>query len=151
MSVESSVDTLQVVVFRLLDQTSNRREEYGIGVEQVQEIRFLENITRIPKAPSHVIGVMNLRGKIISVIDLKSKLGFHTSGSAGASSRILVAEIKGVLMGLLVDEVDQVMRISGKEIEPSPSESESAKYVKGIAKTQDRLIVLLDLPKLLEG
>ncbi|MDP2667447.1 MAG: chemotaxis protein CheW, partial [Nitrosopumilaceae archaeon] len=60
MSVESSVDTLQVVVFCLLDQTSNRREEYGIGVEQVQEIRFLENITRIPKAPSHVIGVMNL-------------------------------------------------------------------------------------------
>lgn len=151
MSVESSVDTLQVVVFRLLDQTSNRREEYGISIEQVQEIRFLENITRIPKAPSHVIGVMNLRGKIISVIDLKSKLGFHASGSTVASSRILVTEIKGVLMGLLVDEVDQVMRISGKEIEPSPSESESAKYVKGIAKTQDRLIVLLDLPKLLEG
>lgn len=151
MSVESSVDTLQVVVFRLLDQTSNRREEYGIGVEQVQEIRFLENITRIPKAPSHVIGVMNLRGKIISVIDLKSKLGFHTSRSTAASSRILVAEIKGALMGLLVDEVDQVMRISGKEIEPSPSESESAKYVKGIAKTQDRLIVLLDLQKLLTG
>lgn len=151
MSVESSVDTLQVVVFRLLDQTSNRREEYGISIEQVQEIRFLENITRIPKAPSHVIGVMNLRGKIISVIDLKSKLGFHASGSTAASSRILVTEIKDALMGLLVDEVDQVMRISGKEIEPSPSESESAKYVKGIAKTQDRLIVLLDLPKLLEG
>ena len=151
MSVESSVDTLQVVVFCLLDQTSNRREEYGIGVEQVQEIRFLENITRIPKAPSHVIGVMNLRGKIISVIDLKSKLGFHTTGSTVASSRILVAEIKGALMGLLVDEVDQVMRISGKDIEPSPSESESVKYVKGIAKTQDRLIVILDLPKLLEG
>lgn len=151
MSVESSVDTLQVVVFRLLDQTSNRREEYGISIEQVQEIRFLENITRIPKAPSHVIGVMNLRGKIISVIDLKSKLGFHASGSTVASSRILVTEIKGALMGLLVDEVDQVMRISGKEIEPSPSESESAKYVKGIAKTQDRLIVILDLPKLLEG
>ncbi len=150
MSVESSVDTLQVVVFRLLDQTSNRREEYGIGVEQVQEIRFLENITRIPKAPSHVIGVMNLRGKIISIIDLKSKLGFHTSESIAASSRILVAEIKGTLMGLLVDEVDQVMRIFGKEIEPTP-ESESAKYVKGIAKTQDRLIVILDLPKLLEG
>lgn len=145
-----TTETLQVVAFSLIDQNSKKSEDYGVGIEQVQEIRVLETITRIPKAPAHVRGVTNLRGKIISIVDIKQKLGFPP-GEINPGSRILVAEIGGVLTGLLVDEVDQVMRISTSDVEPTPSgTSESSQYVKGIAKTEGRLIIILDLQKLLE-
>lgn len=144
-------ETLQVVVFRLVDKASKRNEEYGVGIEQVKEIRELESITRVPNSPSHVKGVTNLRGSIISVIDIKKLLGFPPSEELGVGSRILVVEIDGVTSGLLVDEVNQVMRILATDVEPAPAEtSESSQYVKGIAKTQGKLIILVDLQKLFE-
>lgn len=150
MSETVVAETLQVVVFGLVDK-SKVREEYGVSIEQVREIRALENITRVPKAPTHVRGVMNLRGKIISVIDVKQKLGFESDVETAAKSRILIADINGILTGLLVDEVDQVMRIPVKDVEPSPAGSSESPYIKGVAKTQGRLIILIDLEKLLEG
>ncbi|MBI1829086.1 MAG: purine-binding chemotaxis protein CheW [Thaumarchaeota archaeon] len=144
-----TTEALQAVVFSLIDNKSNKREEYGVSIEQVQEIRVLETITRVPKAPEYVRGVTNLRGKIISIIDVKQKLGFSYD-EIKPGTRILVAEINGILTGLLVDEVDQVMRISTKDIEAPPSGTSESQYVKGIAKTQNRLIIILDLQKLLE-
>lgn len=144
-----TTEALQAVVFSLIDSKSNKHEEYGVSIEQVQEIRVLETITRVPKAPEYVRGVTNLRGKIISIIDVKQKLGFPYD-EIKPGTRILVAEINGTLTGLLVDEVDQVMRISTKDIEIPPSGSSESQYVKGIAKTENRLIIILDLQKLLE-
>ena len=96
---------------------------------------------------SFVKGIMNLRGLIIPVIDVKDKLGFgSTDLSKESKQRILVAEVKDSLYGLLVDDVDQVMRIPSKEIGPAPPGAfEALNYVKGIAKTSDKLIVLLDV------
>ena len=140
-------DSLQVVTFCLVNQTNDKREDYAIPIEQVKEIRTLEEITKVPKAKSFVKGIMNLRGLIIPVIDVKDKLGFgSTDLSKESKQRILVAEVKDSLYGLLVDDVDQVMRIPSKEIGPAPPGAfEALNYVKGIAKTSDKLIVLLDV------
>jgi purine-binding chemotaxis protein CheW len=118
----------------------------------VREIRAVESITKIPKAKSYVKGIMNLRGLIIPVIDVKEKLGLGSDGKTNATKqRILVAEVSGTLTGLLVDEVDQVMRLQTKDIEAAPqSVLDSHNYIKGIAKINNKLIVLLDAFKLLE-
>jgi purine-binding chemotaxis protein CheW len=140
---------LQAVVFNLIDQKTNKKEDYGVSIEQVREIRPLESITKVPNAKSYVRGVMNLRGMIVPVIDVKEKLGFSNE-TTSQKSRILVADVDGKLTGLLIDEVDQVMRIPLKEIETDLSSGlESLEYIKGIAKISGRLIVLLDMQKLL--
>ncbi|HVB95603.1 MAG TPA: chemotaxis protein CheW [Nitrososphaerales archaeon] len=147
----ASAETLQLVVFSLMDETSKRREDYGIEIERIREITLPQIITRLPKAPAHVRGVTNLRGKIITVVDLRVKLGLP-AGADTKTSRMLVAESGGKTSGLLVDDVEQVMRISAKDVDPSiPEALEAVQYVKGVAKSQGRLIVLLDLNKLLEG
>ena len=140
---------LQAVVFNLIDQKTNKKEDYGVSIEQVREIRPLESITKVPNAKSYVRGVMNLRGMIIPVIDVKEKLGFSNE-TTSQKSRILVADVDGKLTGLLIDEVDQVMRIPLKEIETDLSSNlESLEYIKGVAKISGRLIVILDIQKLL--
>lgn len=140
---------LQAVVFNLIDQKTNKKEDYGVSIEQVREIRPLESITKVPNAKSYVRGVMNLRGMIVPVIDVKEKLGFSNE-TTSQKSCILVADVDGKLTGLLIDEVDQVMRIPLKEIETDLSSGlESLEYIKGVAKISGRLIVLLDMQKLL--
>jgi len=142
---------LQAVVFSLIDQKTGKKEDYGVSIEQVREIRPLESITKVPNAKSYVKGVTNLRGMIVPVIDIKEKLGF-SSDEASPKARILVADVKGRLTGFLIDEVDQVMRIPLKEVETNLSGGlESLAYINGVAKTSGRLIVLLDILKLLEG
>ena len=143
--------TLQIVVFSLLDSKLHKKEEYGVLIEQVREIRPLESITKVPNAKSYVRGVMNLRGMIVPVIDVKEKLGFSSNGIISSKARILVADVGGKLTGLLIDEVDQVMRITSKEVDTSlTSGLESLGYVKGVAKISNRLVVILDMEKLLE-
>lgn len=146
--MSATVQIIQVVVFSLTDPVTKRNEEYGIGVEQVQEIRTLETITRLPNSPTHVRGVTNLRGKIISIVDIKQKLGFPAS-DIGNNARVLIAELNDKQVGLLVDQVDQVMRISTSDIDLQ-SDSGFSQNMKGIAKVNDRLIIILDLPKLLQ-
>lgn len=139
----------KIVVFSLSDANTKKKTDYGVGVEQVQEIGTLEDVTRVPGAPTHVKGVMNLRGKIITIIDMRKMLGISSdaaSGTSGTSDRIIVAQIGQSIIGLLVDEVDQVIEISAGDIEPAPSVlSETAPYIKGIAKLKGDLYVLLDL------
>lgn len=153
MAQEVTTDSMQVVTFSLVNQANNKREDYAISIEQVKEIRTLEEITKVPKAKSYVKGIMNLRGIIIPVIDIKDKLGFGSTDLSNSSKqRILVAEVKNSLYGLLVDDVDQVIRIPSKNIGPAPPGAfEALNYVKGIAKTSEKLIVLLDILPLING
>jgi len=142
---------LQIVIFRLLDSKLNKKEEYGVLIEQVREIRPLESITKIPNAKSYVLGVMNLRGMIVPIMDVKEKLGFSSTDTPSPKARVLVADVNGKLTGLLIDEVDQVMRITSKEVETNLSGGlESLEYIKGVVKISGRLIVLLDMMNLLE-
>lgn len=150
MSDQAVSKTFQVVVFSLKLRDSEKKESFGVGIDQVKEIRTLEKITTVPRAPHYVKGIMNLRGQIIPVIDMKQRLGFSATKEE-TSSRILVTEIKNNLTGFLVDEVDRVIVIPIKDVETIQiSEQGLAKYVKGVAKSEGNLITLIDLQTLLE-
>ena len=150
MMTQTISDSLQVVSFNL-NSSSGKKEDYAVPIEQVREIRAVEKITKVPHSESHVKGIMNLRGLIIPVIDVKEKLGLDSTVNINSSKqRILVAEVNNSLTGLLVDEVDQVMRIQTKDIESAPQGAlESHNYVKGVAKINEKLMILLDVSLLL--
>lgn len=148
---QNKSDSIQVVSFGLKYGT-DKSESYAIPIEQVKEIRQLEEITPVPNSKSFVKGVMNLRGLIIPVIDVKAKLGFEESDVNKDEQRVLVAEVENSLYGLLVDDVDQVMRFSTEDIDPLPEGTvESDGQIKGIIRTENKLITLLDITKLIQG
>ena len=152
MTSEVIVSDFQIIIFRLYDEEKNKQENYGISIDQVKEIRPLESITVIPNSPPYVKGVMNLRGVIIPIIDLKEKLGFTKTHTINSKMMILVAEIDSKLVGLLTDGVDQVMKIPSSDVHCNVSGGfESIPYVLGVAKTGEKLIVLLDLGILLKN
>jgi purine-binding chemotaxis protein CheW len=126
------------------------REEYGVDVRQVQEIRRVTEITSVPRAPEFIRGVINLRGRILPVLDLKRKLGLGEV-EAGRATRIVVVRVKERLLGLLVDGASQVLKIAVSRIEPPPEEvvEKGGDYIRGVAKLDDRLIILVDLERLL--
>lgn len=146
------VDSLQVITFSLVNETTKKKENYAVPIEQIREIRNFSDITTVPKAKKYVLGVMNLRGLIISVIDIKKRLGFGEADIQNPKNyKIIIADVRDSIYGLIVDKVEDVMQISPEEIEPVPSDSfESYHYIKGIAKTQGKLLVLLDIIGLLE-
>lgn len=147
----ASLDSIQVVSFNIIN-SAGKKEDYAIPIEQVREIRSVEKITKVPRSESYVKGIMNLRGLIIPVIDVKQKLGLDSQNNSNTKQRILVADLNNSLTGLLVDEVDQVMRINTKDIDQAPQGAlESYHYVKGIAKVNERLVILLDVEGLLMG
>ncbi|MBI5146114.1 MAG: purine-binding chemotaxis protein CheW [Thaumarchaeota archaeon] len=147
--VQTISDSMQVVSFNIIN-SSGKKEDYAVPIEQVREIRAVEKITKVPHSEPHVKGIMNLRGLIIPVIDVKEKLGLDSVSTNSSKQRILVAEVNNSLTGLLVDEVDQVMRIQTKDIEPAPQGAlESRNYVKGVAKINEKLMILLDVGLLL--
>lgn len=151
MTQVTTTDSLQVVSFSLVNHKNGKKESYALPIGQVREIRTIDEITQVPKAKSYVKGIMNLRGVIIPVVDIKDKLGFgKTEITNKSKQRILVAEIDGTLCGILIDFVEQVMRIPQKDIGPAPSDAfEDYSYITGIAKTQKRLLVILDVNSLL--
>ncbi len=126
------------------------REEYGVDVRQVQEIRRLTEITTVPRAPQFIRGVINLRGRILPVLDLRSKLGLGQIPESRAA-RIIVVRVKDRVLGLLVDGASQVLKIPLSRIEPAPQEvvERGGDYIRGVAKLDDRLIILVDLERLL--
>lgn len=146
MNTETGTAALeeQLVVFRL------RRELYGVPIAAVREIIRWQQVTSIPTAPHFVEGVINLRGTVIPVIDLAKR--FSLEGAAATSeTRIVVVEMGQHLVGIVVDGVSEVLRITSDEIEPptSISGSVSIDFLRGVGKSDDRLIVLLDLDKVL--
>ena len=145
-----ATDTIQVVTFTITEKSS-KRGNYAIPIDQVKEIRTVDAITKIPKSKSYVKGLMNLRGKIIPIIDVNSKIGLASAHTDSAKQRILVVDVNDTLNGLLVDEVNEVMRLSSGDIEPPPTGAfDTHAFIKGIAKRDDKLIILLDASKLLE-
>ncbi len=141
-----SEETLQLVTFRL------GNEEFGIDIKKVQEINRMIEITKIPNAPSHVEGVVNLRGKIIPIVSLRTKLGFDQT-EWDKSTRIMVVEVEGKVLGFIVDSVSEVLRIQDVKIEPPPSitgGSDSA-YIEGVINLADRILILLDLNALFDA
>jgi purine-binding chemotaxis protein CheW len=128
------------------------KEEYGVDVRLVQEIRRVTEITQVPRAPEFIKGVINLRGRIIPVIDLKRKLGL---GEVAATklARIVVVTLRGRLLGLLVDGASQVLKVPVSLVEPAPEEvmQKGGDYLRGVAKLEKRLIILVDLETALAG
>ena len=135
---------LQLVTFSTGD------EEFGVDILKVQEIILPMAITKVPKAPEFVEGVINLRGKVIPVIDLRRRFGLK-SKTQDKYTRIIVIEINQMIVGFVVDSSSEVLRIPANTVEPPPPvvaglESE---YISGVGKLEDRLLILLDLDRLL--
>ena len=142
-------ETIQVVTFTITGKSS-KPGNYAVPIEQVKEIRTVDAITKIPRSKDYVKGIMNLRGKIIPIVDVNEKIGVTSTETDSTKQRILVADVNDTLTGLLVDEVNEVQRLSLKEIEAPPTGSfENGAYIKGIVNIKDRLIVLLDVSKFL--
>lgn len=126
------------------------REEYGVDVRLVQEIIRVTEITPVPRAPASIKGVINLRGRVIPVIDLKRKLGLGDV-EPGRRARIVVVKLRDRLVGLLVDAASQVLKVPVSSIDPAPDAvvEIDAEYIRGVAKLPERLIILMDLQKIL--
>ena len=137
-------DERQLVVFQL------GAELYGVEISRVHEIIRLQSVTRVPRAPAFVEGVINLRGKVIPVVDLRRRFGLPTADHTRAS-RIVVVELGDQVVGIVVDGVSEVLRVSTSTVEPpSPVVAGiDSEYLHGIAKLADRLVILLDLDRIL--
>lgn len=136
---------LQLVTFEV------GNEEYAVNILAVQEINRMMQITRVPKSPPCVEGVINLRGRIIPVVDLRKRFGLPAIDYSGAS-RIVVVEVLGRVIGFTVDKVNEVLRIQSSIVENAPAVTTSVDtaYISGIGKLEDRLVILLDLDRLLD-
>ena len=126
-------------------------ETYGVRIGAVREIVRVPEITAVPSAPESIEGVINLRGKIIPVMDLRKRFG-QSDTRPDKKNRILVVELENKLVGLIVNAASEVLKIAPSEIEPPGNvfaEGESS-YVTGVGKLKGRLIILLDVSKLLQ-
>ena len=138
-------DLHQLVIFNL------GVEEFGVNIMQVQEIIRMPDITRIPRSPDYIKGVINLRGKIIVVMDLDRRFGMKETEMTD-ESRIVVVDIEGTIIGLFVDSVSEVIRLKGSNIEHTPeiiTQKINADYLKGVGKMEDRLLILLNLENII--
>jgi purine-binding chemotaxis protein CheW len=146
MSIERHTNReLQIVGFQVGNET------YGVPITALHEIVRVPEITAVPDAPEYLEGVINLRGKIVSVIDLRKRFGVKDSGS-NRRNRILVVEFNGRLSGLIVDAASEVLKIAAADIEPPPAvlQEGGMSCVTGLGKYRGRLIMLIDTTKLLE-
>lgn len=142
-----SGDELQLVVFNI------GKEEFGVEITRVQEIIRMTNITRIPQASDYIRGIINLRGRIIVVLNLNVIMGMETK-EQDENTRIIVANIDETVMGFIVDSVSEVIRLPEKNVEPALAVIASkigTEYVMGVGKMEDRLLILLDLDRILGG
>ena len=122
------------------------KEEFGVEINSVQEIIRAADITPVPGAPSHVRGVINLRGKIIPVVDLRRRFSLPEADSSD-EQRIVVVELGPKRIGMLVDSVSQVIKVPAGVVEEMPDEAINVdeNYIKGVGKFNNRLIIILDL------
>jgi len=129
-------------------------ELYGVEISKVREINGLMEITAVPKTPTFMKGLINLRGKVLPVIDLRLKFGL-AEGEYNDRTSIIVIDIKSihgqVHMGIIVDTVSEVISLNSRQIEPPPSFGTQLKseYIKGVAKIRDRVIIILDIDLIL--
>ncbi|MHB8231594.1 MAG: chemotaxis protein CheW [bacterium] len=140
----SKIDEIvQLVTFKL------GNEEFALDILKVQEINRIVEITKVPKAPDFVEGVINLRGRVIPIVDIRKK--FHLNiKEATKETRIIVVNIMSKTIGLIVDSVSEVLRINSSTIQPPPPliAGLDSDYIKGVGKLDERLIILLDIDKI---
>ena len=124
-------------------------EEYAIDILKVQEIRAHESVTRIANAPAFLKGVINLRGTIVPIVDLRVKLVM--TGKAGAAAVVIILNIEGRVMGILVDAVSDVIALARDEIRPAPEFGSvlDARFICGLAPLDDRMLILVDIARLM--
>jgi purine-binding chemotaxis protein CheW len=139
-------DELQLVSFNI------GTEEFGVEILKVQEINRMVEITKVPQAPHYVEGVINLRGKVIPIIDLRKRFNLDVK-EYDKNTRIVVVDISGSIMGMIVDAVSEVLRLPSSTIEPPPEivTGLNAEYIKGVAKLEDRLLIFLDLSRVIDA
>ncbi len=139
-------EILQLVSFMI------ENEEYGVDILKVQEINRMFQITKVPNSPDFVDGVINLRGRVIPVIDLRTKLNLLRK-LHDKDTRIIVVDLQGKTIGFIVDKVKEVLRIPSSIIEPPPSTVSgiNSDFITGVGKLEDRLLILLDLDKIVTG
>ncbi len=136
----------QLVVFDL------NEEAYGVDISQVREIIRMQEITRVPRAPDFIEGVINLRGKVIPVVDLRARFSMPSTERT-EEHRICVVDVDGQDIGMVVDAVKEVSRIPSSSIEPPSSviTTNDSEYLTGIVKTDEKLIILLDIAKVISN
>jgi purine-binding chemotaxis protein CheW len=146
IKTQLSGKTLQAVTFAL------GSEEYGVDIAQVQEINRMVTITHVPRAPHFMEGVINLRGQLIPIIDLRTRFGMERSERT-KNTRIVVTEIGNKRIGMVVDSVSEVLRIPVEQIEDAPDlvAGVDTEYIRGVGKMGDRLIIMLDLGRVISG
>ncbi len=137
-------EVLQWVTFQL------DKETYGINVMQVQEVLRYTEIAPVPGAPDYVLGIINLRGNVVTVIDTRSRFGLP-SAEVSDNSRIVIIEAEKQVIGIMVDSVAEVVYLRSTEIDAAPSvgTEESAKFIQGVSNRGGELLILVDLNKLL--
>ena len=139
------MEDVQVAAFKLL------KEEYGVNILNVQEIKVLTDITRVPFAPDYIKGVINLRGSVLPVIDLKRRIGLEDAPYTDAT-RIIIMKIGEFSIGMIVDAVTEVLTTSGRDINPAKdvSDSTSNRFVSSIGNIDARLIIMLNLDEIVD-
>jgi purine-binding chemotaxis protein CheW len=144
VNTENYAEMLQLVSFKI------GSEEFGVDILKVQEINRLVQITQVPNAPSFIEGVMNLRGKVVPIVNLRKRFGLPLK-EYDKNTRIIVVDLNGKTVGFIVDSVSEVLRVSKNVVEPPPElvSGIDSEYITGIAKLEDRLLILLDLEKIL--
>lgn len=143
-SKTSEDSVLQWVTFKLAGET------YGINVMQVQEVLRYSEIAPVPGAPAYVLGIINLRGNVVTVIDTRHRFGL-ASGELTDNTRIVIIEADNHVVGILVDSVAEVVYLRQSEIETAPNvgNEESAKFIQGVCHKNGELLILIELDKLL--
>lgn len=142
----ASSGELQLVSFNI------GSEEFGVDILKVREINRMVEITRVPQAPHYVEGVINLRGKVIPIVDLRKRFGLELK-EHDKNTRIVVVDIGGNILGMIVDSVSEVLRLPASTIEPPPEivTGVNSEYIKGVAKLEDRLLIFLDLSRVINA
>jgi len=140
----ASESGVQLVTFRLAEET------YGINVMHVQEVLRITEIAPVPGAPSYVLGIINLRGNVVTVIDTRSRFGLM-GAETDDSSRIVIIESDDQVVGILVDSVAEVVELNLSDIDSAPNvgNDESSRYIQGVANLENGLLIVVDLNKLL--
>ncbi|WP_445765713.1 chemotaxis protein CheW [Rheinheimera sp.] len=141
---EAADIVLQWVTFKLQEET------YGINVMQVQEVLRYTEIAPVPGSPDYVLGIINLRGNVVTVIDTRSRFGLSPADVTD-NSRIVIIEAEKQVLGIMVDSVAEVVYLKGSEIDTAPNvgTDESARFIQGVSNRDGELLILVDLNKLL--
>ncbi len=149
MATKDSLENeMQLVVFGLGD------EEFGVEITQVREIIRIPEITKMPNSPDFVDGVINLRGTIAPIVDLKKLLDIHRGNDENTDTmRIVIVEHDERIVGMIVDGVSEVLRLSKNDIDANPilASDVSAEYISGVGKLENRLLILIDMTKIMSA